>query len=115
MKLCINYSNHVDNDLYNNTFGSYNFTKYSNCNSFHIQYKSIKIELNYLKFLFSINSPLYRIYFLFIFIKIYDRFKFYKFFDNNNIYNNEQSDINVLRDLLLSFYLIIYTILIILI
>ena len=88
--------NYVDSNLYNNTFGSYNFNKYSNCNS-SIYNTNFKVELNYLKFIFSINSPLYRIYFLFTFLS--------KFTIDTIISNNNQSDINTLRDLILSFIL----------
>jgi len=62
-----NIFKYTDTNLFNGTFCNYTFNKYFECDS-PIYNTNLNIELNYLKFIFSINSPLYRIYFLFTFL-----------------------------------------------
>ena len=101
------FFNYVDTNLYNNAFSSFSYQKYSDCNS-SVYNTNLKTELNYLKFIFSINSPLYRIYFLFTFLSKYTidyniSCGYGYNYNNDNINSNTQSDINTLRDLCLSF------------
>lgn len=95
--------NYVDNNLYNNTFSSFIYNKYSTCNS-SIYNTNLRNESNYLKFIFSIGSPLYRLYFLFTFLSKFsiDTLS-YNYLINDNDFTNSQSDIINLRNLILSF------------
>lgn len=96
---------YVDTNLYNNSFSSHNYYKYTDCNTSSYN-TNLKIELNYLKFIFSISSPLYRLYFLFTFLsKFTIDYNYSKIFINSNNSNNNLSDITTLRDLILSFIL----------
>ena len=86
---------YVDNSLFNNSFSNFSFNKYNTCSS-PIYNTTLKIELNYLKFIFTINSPLYRLYFLFTFLS--------KITIDSSIYKlNILSDIDTLRNLVLIF------------
>ena len=86
---------YVDNNLFNGSFSNLTFNKYTNCSS-PVYSTDLNIELNYLKFIFSINSPLYRIYFLFTWLSN---------FTIEAIQNNIliPDDINTLRDITLYF------------
>lgn len=95
--------NYVDTNLYNNTFNSFIYNKYSTCNS-SIYNTNLRTELNYLKFIFSINSPLYRLYFLFTFLSKFDIDSIQSvYLINSDDYTNQQSDITNLRNIVLSF------------
>jgi hypothetical protein len=77
--------NYVDNNLYNNTF-----TNYINQNN-NFNFQNI-----YKKFVFTINTPIYKIYYLFSFLCY--------FYNDPNIINSEGiSDLDILRDLTLGF------------
>lgn len=88
---------YIDSNLFNNSFSNFVYNKYDKCNT-HSYETNLKIELNYLKFIFTINSPLYRIYFLFTFLSKFtiDCLKF-------NIDNIV--DVNTLRDFTILFVL----------
>ena len=86
---------YTDTNLFNNTFSNFRYDKENKCNT-PVYNTTLKIELNYLKFIFSINSPIYRIYFLFTFLSKYT-------IDSN--YNGVESsdDVSTLRDFCLMF------------
>jgi hypothetical protein len=95
--------NYVDTNLYNGTFISFNYNKYSTCNS-SIYNTNLRNELNYLKFIFSIGSPLYRLYFLFTFLsKFTIDLISYNYLFSTDDYSNQQTDITNLRNIILSF------------
>jgi hypothetical protein len=86
---------YVDKNLFNNSFSNFSFKKYDKCNTANYN-TNLLIELNYEKFIFTINSPLYRIYFYFTFLS--------KFTIDSILFNiNIDNDIIMLRDLLFSF------------
>ena len=86
---------YVDKNLFNSSFTNFTFNKYNQCNDSTYKTNFIN-EVNFEKFIFTVNSPLYRIYFYFTFIA--------KFSIDLILYNVKiENDINTLRDLLLSF------------
>ena len=86
---------YIDKNLFNNSFQNLIFNKQNKCNTSFFE-TNIKNELIYEKFIFSINSPLYRIYFYFTFIsKI--------IIDNNILKQDIDNDLVVLGNLTLSF------------
>jgi hypothetical protein len=92
---------YIDSNLFNDSFSNFEFRKYSNCNT-NTYLTNFKIELNYLKFIFTINSPIYRIYFLFAFLSNFTN----DFFNiNKNFYDIFPADIETLRNLSLNFLL----------
>lgn len=64
--MMLNLFNYTDKNLFNGSFENFTYYKIKSCNE--ARYKTdLQIELNYLKFIFTCSSPLYRIYFLFTF------------------------------------------------
>ncbi len=88
---------YVDKNLFNNSFSNFEFNKLNDCTNFIN-------EINYEKFIFTINSPLYRIYFFYTLIAKFN-------IDLNLLLNVKiDVDLNVLRDLTLSFILYYFNI-----
>jgi len=80
-----NIFNYVDKNLYNNTF--INYINQNNNFNFQNIYK---------KFVFTINTPIYKIYYLFSYLCY--------FYNDPNIINSENiPDLDILRDLTLGF------------
>lgn len=84
---------YVDKNMFNNSFTNLKFDKINNCNASSFE-TNFKIELNYEKFIFTINSPLYRIYFYYTFLSKFT-------IDSNTNKIKIKNDINILRDLTL--------------
>ena len=92
--------NYIDKNLFNNSFTNFIFDKHNICNDSSYKTNFIN-EVNFEKFIFTINSPIYRIYFYFTFIA-----KISIYLEINKIKNvNVNNDINILRDLTISFIL----------
>lgn len=92
---------YTDKNIFNNSFANFIFDKYEKCNENMYETNFIN-ETNFEKFIFMINSPLYRIYFYFTFISniTIDSISL-------GVTNN---DVNTLRDLTFVFilYFLIY-------
>ena len=88
---------YVDKNLFNNSFANFTFYKYNKCNESHYETNFIN-EVDFEKFIFTSNSPLYRIYFYFTFIAKFT-------IDLTTSYIKIDNDINTLRDLTLGFVL----------
>lgn len=58
---------YTDKNLFNSSFLSFVYNKIESCNKPSYR-TNLVIEQNYLKFIFTVSSPLYRIYFLFTFL-----------------------------------------------
>ncbi len=89
---------YTDNTIYNGTFSNYTFNKKiydSVTETCSYEQTTLIKEENYLTFLFNINSPIYRIYFLFTYFGYMSLDPYYK--------NIIPEDIANLRDLLLKF------------
>lgn len=93
---------YTDKNIFNNSFSNFLFNKYDKCNEILYETNFIN-ETNYEKFIFTINSPLYRIYFYFTFIANIT-------IDSLNLDIKNNSDVNTLRDLTFVFilYFLIY-------
>ena len=86
---------YVDKNLFNESFSNFSFYKQSVCNESSYLTNFIN-EVIYHKFIFTANSPMYRIYFYFTFIS--------KFTIDLTMHDIKvDNDIITLRDLILSF------------
>jgi len=88
---------YVDRNIFNNSFFNYIFDKQDKCNT-ALYSTNFLIEQIYNNFLFSINSPLYRIYFYFTLISKIT-------IDLTSLNITIDKDLSTLRDLTLSFLL----------
>lgn len=94
-KIMYELFSYVDKNLFNNSFQNFIFETNIECDTSSFE-TNIKNELIYQKFIFNINSPLYRIYFYFTFIS--------KITINENISGQSiDNNLVVLRNLTLSF------------
>ena len=93
---------YTDKNIFNNSFANFLYNKYDKCNENLYETNFIN-ENNFEKFIFTINSPLYRIYFYFTFISNIT-------IDSFNLNEKINNDINTLRNLTLVFvlYFLIY-------
>jgi hypothetical protein len=93
---------YTDKNIFNNSFSNFLFNKYDKCNE-NLYETNFQNETNYEKFIFTINSPLYRIYFYFTLIANIT-------IDSLNLDIQISDDINTLRDLTFVFilYFLIY-------
>lgn len=66
-KIMFDLFSYVDKNLFNDSFQNFTFYKENKCNTPLFE-TNIRNELIYQNFIFTINSPLYRIYFYFTFI-----------------------------------------------
>lgn len=86
---------YVDKNLFNNAFTNFKFKKNFECNE-PLYLSSIIDENIYNNFIFTINSPIYRIYFFFTFISKIT-------IDLISLNENYNNDINILRNFTLFF------------
>ena len=85
---------YVDQILYNGAFQNYTFDLITSSGSINTNFEEQK---NYLNFIFIVNSPIYRIYFLYTFLGYLSL--------DSNFSSYIPDDIKALRDLLLNFLL----------
>lgn len=92
---------YVDKNIFNNSFSNFYFKKKNSDGS--ISETNFIKELNYEKFIFTINSPLYRIYFYFTFLSKLT-------IDTLGFKLKINDDISFLRDLTLSYLIMFFNI-----
>jgi hypothetical protein len=66
-EIMYNIFSYTDKTLFNSSFNNFSYYKFLDCNNPEYL-TTIRNENNYLKFIFSISSPLYRIYFFFTYL-----------------------------------------------
>lgn len=93
---------YTDKNMFNSSFANFIFDKCDKCNE-NLYETNFLNETNFEKFIFIINSPLYRIYFYFTFISNIT-------IDSLSLNVKNNNDMNTLRDLTLVFilYFLIY-------